>query len=77
MKNLKLPVFTATAFLCTYAIIGFFESLEPLFFFMFSISPIVVIWMVVRVLKDGTPSGYTFDEKLYDDFDGNRLRDEL
>ncbi len=76
MKNLKLPVFTATAFLCTYAFIGFFESLESLFFFMFSISPIVVIWMVVRILKDGVLSSYTFDEKLYEDYDENRLRVE-
>ncbi len=76
MKNLKLPVFTATAFLCTYAVIGFFESLEPFLFFMFSISPIVVIWMVIRVLKDGVLSSYTFDEKLYEDYDENRLRGE-
>jgi hypothetical protein len=28
-----------------------------------------LIWMVITILKNGTPSPYTFDERFYEDAD--------
>jgi hypothetical protein len=39
---------------------------------MFVLSPFVVIFMAYIILKFGKPSGYTFDEKFYDDTDYRR-----
>ena len=36
---------------------------------MFILSPVVVIYMVYVILKYGKPSGHTFEERFYDDFD--------
>jgi hypothetical protein len=30
------------------------------------------IWMVIRILKNGTPSAHTFDQKFYDDVQVHR-----
>lgn len=34
---------------------------------LFVIAPIIVFWMVWRVLKDGRPSKLTFDDAWYED----------
>jgi hypothetical protein len=39
---------------------------------MFILSPVVVIYMVYVILKYGKPSGHTFEERFYDDFDYKR-----
>lgn len=39
---------------------------------MFVMSPFVVIYMAYTILKHGKPSGFTFDEKFYDDLDYRR-----
>lgn len=31
-----------------------------------------MIWMVVCILKNGKPSGYTFEQRFYDDVDFKR-----
>lgn len=31
-----------------------------------AITFVMVIWMVIRVLKDGTPSDQTFDDQFYE-----------
>lgn len=36
---------------------------------MFILSPIVVIYMAYVILKYGKPSGHTFDERFYEDYD--------
>ena len=36
-------------------------------FFLFLLLNGAWIWMVVTILKKGTPSKYTFEEKWYDD----------
>ena len=40
--------------------------------FMFSLSPIFIIWMVISVLKDDYRSKKTFDEYFYEDMDIKR-----
>ena len=36
---------------------------------MFILSPIVVIYMAYVILKYGKPSGHTFEERFYEDYD--------
>jgi hypothetical protein len=34
---------------------------------LFGISPLLVIWLVYRVLRNGEASAYTFSERFYED----------
>jgi hypothetical protein len=48
-------------------------ALSPLFgelkitFIFFLGLPFVLVWLAVRILRDGTPSGKSFEEHFYDD----------
>ena len=42
-----------------------YRIIYTLFFF----SPFLVIYMAITILKNGKPSGHTFNEKFYDDHD--------
>lgn len=35
---------------------------------LFSLSPVVVVLLVWKVFRDGTPSSYTFEERFYEDW---------
>jgi hypothetical protein len=76
MKKVTLAVL----FLTIYAIIfqaSFFAGVPDwIVFVMFSLSPFLVIYMAYVILKYGKPSGYSFDEKFYDDYDYRRNRKE-
>ena len=37
--------------------------------FMFSLSPVFIVWMVVRVLRDDYQTDKTFDKYFYEDMD--------
>jgi len=41
-------------------------------YFMFFLSPFLVLYMGYVILKYGKPSGSTFDERFYDDWDYRR-----
>jgi len=69
MKNIKFPVYFTTSFLFIYTLMAQFEPTQFLIPWLFLISPLVVIWMVVHVLKDGVESKKTFDESFYEDVD--------
>ena len=67
MKQLRIPVFFVSALVLLYAVspqLGFSDDAVVLFFLLL---PLSVIWMVVRILKDGTPSSKTWDEHFYED----------
>ncbi len=69
MKNVRLPVFFATLYLLVYTIgasMGWFSL--PLIVTLWILAPVVVGWMVYRILKDGTPGSHTFDDRLYEDY---------
>lgn len=70
MKSIKYPILIATAYLVVYVVLMsiHMEWTLRLGLFLFSLSPIPVIWMVYRVLKDGKPSKYTFDERFYENY---------
>ena len=67
MKNIQFPVIAVTLFAVIYNALPLFEVSDRVIIFLVSISPIVVIWMAYRILKYGTPSKHTWEEKFYDD----------
>jgi hypothetical protein len=67
MKQLKVPVFFVSTLVLIYAIspqLGFSDLAVYLFFLSL---PFPVIWMVYRILKDGTPTEKTWEEYFYED----------
>jgi hypothetical protein len=69
MRPILFPVIAATVYLFVYSYLAFTETWVWLVIWMFVLSPMVVIWMVYKVLKNGIPSTRTFDEYFYDDVD--------
>ena len=67
MKKYLIPVWTVTGYLLVYVVAIGLELHIRLILFMFSISPILILWMVYRVLKADVKVDHTFDEKWYED----------
>ncbi|MCH8546160.1 MAG: hypothetical protein LAT54_05460 [Cryomorphaceae bacterium] len=74
MEKIKLPIILTTIYLFLFVVISTFDALLALTFLLVSLSPIPIIWMVYRVLRDGTPSPHTFEERFYEDYEYERLR---
>ena len=67
MKNYLFPVLLLTGYLIIYiTVIGLNLSIG-LFLFMFIVSPILIIWMVYRVLSSEVGLDHTFEDKWYED----------
>ncbi len=65
--SLKTVISGSFIFLVVYAIAVMFSA-EQLAILLFGLSPIVVVFMAYRILKDPEPhSGATFDDKFYED----------
>jgi hypothetical protein len=67
MKQLKMPVLLVSALLLIYALspqLGFGDTTV---FVLFLLLPPAVLWMVYRILKDGTPTTKTWEEYFYED----------
>ena len=73
MERIKSPIYFSTLFLVVYVIVSHAESVANISLIMFSISPIVVLWLAYKILRDGRPSGQTFKQKFYDDHDYTRV----
>ena len=70
--SLKTVISGSFIFLVVYAI-AVMLSAEQVAMLLFSLSPIVVVYMAYRILKDPEPhSGATFDDKFYEDSDYTR-----
>ncbi|MEM1408913.1 MAG: hypothetical protein AAGG59_19170 [Bacteroidota bacterium] len=67
MNKIKVPVTATTLFLIFYTITPYVGLPYPFVFASFVTINVLTIWMVIRVLKDGEPSGKTFNEQWYDD----------
>nr|MBI1230156.1 hypothetical protein [Cytophagales bacterium] len=67
MKDFLFPVLAATGFLVVYMTSIFVDLNTGIILFLFSISPIVVLWMVYRVLTADVDSKHTFEERWYED----------
>lgn len=69
MKKYLIPVFTVTGYLLVYIVSIGLELHIRLILFMFSISPVLILWMVYRVLKAHVLVDHTFEEKWYEDLE--------
>ncbi|WP_209332202.1 hypothetical protein [Lunatimonas salinarum] len=67
MNSFLFPVYAVTGFLLIYLTAIFVNLNTAIILFMFSASPILVLWMVYRVLRSEVQSAYTFEEKWYED----------
>ena len=72
MKKVWLVIAFATLYLFFYQLTPYIGVPEEIIIALYILSPFVIIYMVYVVLKEGTPSKYTFDERFYDDFDYRR-----
>jgi ABC-type multidrug transport system fused ATPase/permease subunit len=68
--NINFPILFATIYLFVYLIVLYFSLNFRLALLMLSLSPIVLIWMVIRILKGEYTCTKTFDESFYEDYSG-------
>ncbi len=67
MEKIKTPIFLTTLYVFIYLMVCELDPTARWAIMLFSLSPLPVLWMVYRVLRDGTPSALTFKEKFYED----------
>jgi hypothetical protein len=67
MNKIKFPIYLTTVILVVYTFLVGMDLVPALVFMLFGISPLLVIWLVYRVLRDGEASAYTFSERFYED----------
>jgi hypothetical protein len=72
MKNAEIVVILVTLYAIFFNAAPYLGIPEDIIYFMFFLSPFLVIYMVYIVLKYGKPSAHTFDERFYDDWDYKR-----
>ena len=73
MKNIRFPVIFTTAYLVIFTWLALFEIDELLAIILFLVSPVMVVWMVFNVLKNGEYKGPGFNERFYQDDDYEKL----
>ena len=69
MKNIQFPVYFTSLVLVFYTLTPYIGVPYALIATLFLSLNILIIWMVVRVLKDGVPSSKRFSESWYEDLD--------
>ena len=72
MKKVPIVVTLATLYAVFFQIAPHIGVGDEAMFTMFFLSPFVVLYMAYVILKYGPPSGNTFDERFYDDWDYKR-----
>lgn len=73
MDAIKTPIYATTFLLFTLALAPFFGVPDVAIIVVTALSPLVVIWMVVRVLKDGTAPTQHFSDQFYEDYAAKRI----
>lgn len=76
MQGLKISIAISTAFLVIYTMAARFSVTQVVVPYLFVMSPFVVVGLVIKVLKSGTPSKHTFNERFYDDADIRPIQTE-
>ncbi len=66
MRPLIFPISLVTFLLIVYLIAVNFNFPYPFIATLFVVLPIALVWMVIRILKDGKHSGKTFDDHFYE-----------
>lgn len=69
MDKAHFFVFLTTVALLVYVVIIHYEPWLPLVMAAFLMLHGLYFYMVYVVLRYGKPSGYTFDDRMYEDFD--------
>jgi hypothetical protein len=69
MKKPGIVVVAVTIYAIIFNASPFIGIPEELIFAMFFFSPFILMYMAYVVLKYGKPSGYTFEERFYDDME--------
>jgi len=72
MKKIIVPIVFVTTCWLFYQVSPFFGANFLWFTLMQVFLTIIMAWMVIRILKDGTPSEKTFEDHFYDDHDYHR-----
>lgn len=70
---MKFGIYTSFIFLILYAI-SVLAGFIPAALFLFSISPLVVIFAVYKILKDPKEASVTFEESFYQDGSHPRVK---
>lgn len=68
MKKVNIVVILVTLFAVFYNISPYIGIPGRAILFMFCIAPFLVVYMAYVILKHGTPSGNTFNERFYEDY---------
>ncbi len=70
MKKIIIPILVASLYLLAYQIAPFIGAKPVVIASMFGIAPFVVVFMVVKVIKEGKHSGKTLTGEFgYEDYD--------
>lgn len=67
MKNIEFPVYLTSSLLVFYSLTPFMGVPYALVTSLFLSLNVLIIWMVIRVLKDGIPSKRTWKDQWYED----------
>ena len=67
MKKVWIVIALTTLYAIAFNLAPHFGASLRLMIAGFILSPFLVLYMVWVILKYGTPSKYTFDQKFYDD----------
>lgn len=74
MKKDTFAVYVTSLFLLVYSFMAFSELNYQLVAAMFTISPVLVLWMVYRVLRSPDEPNRTFTDYFYMDSDKRPMR---
>ena len=69
MKKTVIVIILATLYVLLFHSSPLIGIPDEFIIAMFILSPIVVIYMAYVILKYGKPSGHTFEERFYEDYD--------
>ena len=72
MKKPAIVIAFATLYLIIFHLSPYIGASDEAIIAMFILAPFIVIYMAYVILKYGKPSGHTFDERFYDDYDYKR-----
>lgn len=69
MDKAHFSVFLTTLALLVYVVVVHYEPWLPIVLGAFLVLHVFYFYMVYAVLRYGKPSGYTFDDRMYEDYD--------
>lgn len=67
MGKAKYAVIIATLTLVLYLVSVTIQMPYSLIYLLFLLTSVFTIWMAISILKNGKPSGKSFDDQWYDD----------